>query len=258
MKLKEAEKELERLRIHSDQVPGPVIPPRPNFSSDSVPQVSGETQAGGKQHQYYPPPPPGGPPPPTTASPHYASHNTQQPYFAPPPTQPVQSSPQRYQGNPTQPAPPDFAPPAPGQPRTRPQQSQQHAQQSWTPQRNLSSNTCSSPGIHPCGVAPLAECVNEPMPFELDWFTHFSAPDFLICTKCYVNNIYNTQFRSSFRVVRLSNPQSCKCHFGTRRMRDTLWSAAVSSSDLNNVIKFMQRRQNITHYPEADLMKGAD
>ena len=91
---------------------------------------------------------------------------------------------------------------------------------------------------------------------ELDWFVHSAAPEFLICTKCYVDQIYNTQFRSTFRLVHLSSQAPRKCSFSSRRIKDALWLAAVSSSNLSNVVSFMQKRQAIPHCRGLAIQAG--
>ncbi|KAM0428533.1 hypothetical protein ACHAPT_006893 [Fusarium lateritium] len=178
---------------------------------------------------------------------------------APSQAQQSQPPPQQYQ----QPQPSPAATPtsydqqqyhAPSQPQ--PQQ-QYQTQQQWTPQATPTPNPIHPPEMHPCGIAPVPLCVDSPMSIELDWFVHPSAPEFLVCSRCFVDHIWNTQFRSSFRIVHLGAEQQRKCSFGSRRMKDKLWPAAVSSSSLNNAVEFMQKRQRIPHCTDSEIRSGA-
>jgi hypothetical protein len=111
--------------------------------------------------------------------------------------------------------------------------------------------------MHPCGIIPISVCHDGLMDMELDWFVQPSSPEFLICSRCYVDHIYNTKFQSSFRMVHLGAGQQRKCFFGTKRMKDTLWPEAVSSSSLSNAVEFMQKRQRIPHCTDAEIRPGA-
>lgn len=136
-------------------------------------------------------------------------------------------------------------------------QPQCQTQQQWNPQATSTINPLHPPEMHPCGIIPTSVCVDGLMDMELDWFIHPSAPEFLICSRCYVDHIYNTQFQSSFRMVHLGAGQQRKCLFGTKRMKDKLWPEAVSSSSLSNAVEFMQRRQSIPHCTDSEIGPGA-
>lgn len=169
--------------------------------------------------------------------------------------QPGASSQQQYQQQ-------YYSPPEQTQSRAQPsssayQQPQPQSQpQQWSSSQPPRSNTPPPPARHPCGITPITECLEDSPALEMDWFIHPSAPNYLICTKCYVDHIWNTQYRSSFQHVHLSREPHRRCHFGRRRMKDVLWPAAVSSSNLNSVVAFMQQRQNIAHCPGQNTMSG--
>ncbi|KAI8724418.1 hypothetical protein NCS52_00011000 [Fusarium sp. LHS14.1] len=137
------------------------------------------------------------------------------------------------------------------------QQPQYQTQQQWSPQVAPTPNPIHPPEMHPCGIVPISVCHDGLMDMELDWFIHPSASEFLICSRCYVDHIYNTQFQSSFRMIHLGTGQQRKCLFGTKRMKDTLWPEAVSSSSLSNAIEFMQKRQGIPHCTGSEIRPGA-
>ncbi|KAM6530574.1 hypothetical protein FSOLCH5_000068 [Fusarium solani] len=135
------------------------------------------------------------------------------PSSAPPP--PQQQPQQQYQ----QPQPSPVATPTPyGGHQQYPQaqaqpQPQYQTQQQWSPQAAPTLNPIHPPEMHPCGIIPISVCHDGLMDMELDWFVHPSSPEFLICSRCYVDHIYNTKFQSSFRMVHLGAGQQRKCFF---------------------------------------------
>ncbi|RSL64327.1 hypothetical protein CEP54_004817 [Fusarium duplospermum] len=163
---------------------------------------------------------------------------------------------QHYQQSPA--APPtsygdhqQYQAPSPAQPQP------QYQSQQWNPQAAPTLNPIHPPEMHPCGIVPISLCADGLMDMELDWFIHPSAPEFFICSRCYVDHIYNTQFQSSFRMVHFEAGQKRKCFFSTKRMKNTLWPEAVSSSSLSNAVEFMQKRQRIPHCTDAEIRPGA-
>ncbi|RSL96235.1 hypothetical protein CEP52_011580 [Fusarium oligoseptatum] len=183
-----------------------------------------------------------------------SANSVNTPSSAPPSQQQYQ---QQYQQPQPSPAPSSYGgqqcqAPSPAQP-----QPQYQTQQQWNPQTAPTLNPIHPPEMHPCGIVPISICADALMDMELDWFIHPSAPEFLICSRCYVDHIYNTQFQSSFRMVHLGAGQQRKCLFSTKRMKDTLWPEAVSSSSLSKAVEFMQKRQRIPHCTDAEIRPGA-
>lgn len=232
------------------------LPPRPMsaappVSSTGTPgvQVQGSATPNIPQQyaNYPPPPPPSSSPAELEAAPSMTnpSGQQQQPYFAPPPTQSTSSThppmPPRVELPVPPPQPASFQPPPqPEQPRSSPAASVPPRYRTPPPQKP-----------HPCGTTPVTECIEDPVTFESDWFTHAAAPSFLVCSKCYVDHIYNSQLKDAFRLTHFNDKQPRKCHFGSKRMKDSLWPAAITSGTFAEAIEFMKKRQDIPNCPMA-------
>lgn len=86
-------------------------------------------------------------------------------------------------------------------------------------------------------------CISEPVTFATDWYHHPEAPDFWICSKCYVDHIWGTRYRDAFRHERSSEGGEKRvCRFDKPRLRDRLFQDAASTGDLGPVLEFMRRR----------------
>ncbi|KAF5228127.1 hypothetical protein FOXYS1_16016, partial [Fusarium oxysporum] len=53
----------------------------------------------------------------------------------------------------------------------------------------------------PLRIQPVTECIDMPFTLPIYWFIHSSYPDFVICSRCYVDVILNSQFRDTFTPV---------------------------------------------------------
>ncbi|KAH6886226.1 hypothetical protein B0T10DRAFT_407963 [Thelonectria olida] len=169
-----------------------------------------------EQQQTYLPPPP--------------SQNPSQPYFPPPPTQASQpthpyTSPPSSTSQPPIPPPRSRAPPPPPQP-------------------------------HPSGASPLSECASDPISFDSHWFFHPDAPSFLICPRCYVGYIWDTQYRNIFTKQFFTDKKPRRCLFGSRRVKNRLWPEAVSSGNLDTVVTFFKHAQTLAECPQASVIEG--
>ncbi|KAF7546838.1 hypothetical protein G7046_g9186 [Stylonectria norvegica] len=201
----------------------------------------------------------------------------QQPNFAPPPTLPLHPQPPPARiPEPTSPPHTNLPPPpqsqqptlSPPPPQTQQQSFQspplaQHPSPNAAPQPSSAhppslprSTTPEPPKPHPSGVTPITECISDPVDFDLDWFFHPAAPSFSICTRCYVDHIYDTQYRDSFSQAFYNDKQPQRCLFGSKRMKDQIWPTAVSSRSLSEAIDFMQKRQNIPNCPGETVKEG--
>lgn len=263
-KLKEAEQELERLRIQDEaakaQAKAQARLSKPANARYEVPQA-GAPPAQGTASYAHPPPPP----PPQSQNQHRYTyqHNPEAPavptptsssYDAVPPISPATS----YSGQ------QHFQQQQQQQQQQRQhyqnhqQQHYQNQQQQQTFQATRRESHPPRPEVHPCGIAPVTECIEDSFPLDHDWFFHPSAPTFLICSRCYVDHIYETRFRTSFTQIHFPADKKRKCLFGTRRMKNALWPMAVYSHRLNDVIDFMKRREDILPCPESICIPGTD
>ncbi|KAI5923430.1 hypothetical protein F4810DRAFT_206554 [Camillea tinctor] len=102
----------------------------------------------------------------------------------------------------------------------------------------------------------VTSCIDGPMAFETDWYQHPGAPDFPICSRCYVDHIYGTRFRDSFGREISNNHKPRHCRFSKPRMKDHLFKDAVRSGSLQQVLEWMRRRSSIPDCKGVDGVKG--
>lgn len=112
-----------------------------------------------------------------------------------------------------------------------------------------------SPKPHQCGVTPITECCDLPVSFALDWFTHASAASFTICSRCYVDHIYSTIYKSDFKASRPEDGQPRLCMFSSASMKDQLFPRAIASGTLDQALDFMKTRQQVRPCPEKRIQE---
>ncbi|KAH7029521.1 uncharacterized protein B0I36DRAFT_385012 [Microdochium trichocladiopsis] len=100
----------------------------------------------------------------------------------------------------------------------------------------------------------VTRCIDSPVIFATDWYWHPDVPEFLVCSRCYVDHIFKTKFRSFFESKRLDNNGTSRvCKFRHPRMRDHLFQHAVSTGSMNEALDWMQARAAI---PDCSGMMG--
>ncbi|CAI6090847.1 unnamed protein product [Clonostachys chloroleuca] len=142
--------------------------------------------------------------------------------------------------------PPNWKPPATSKPAEPPRRTEQTSNPI-----HAEPKTSGSSRLHPSGVVPLTQCAKFAVGLDLDWFHYPSIPSFHICSYCYTQHIYNTQFQQLFKKTRLEAARDDQCQFGSARMK-TIWATAASSGDLDPVFEFMKKRSAI---PNCQLTK---
>ncbi|KAI1039710.1 hypothetical protein LB505_012052 [Fusarium chuoi] len=110
----------------------------------------------------------------------------------------------------------------------------------------------------PLGIQPVTECIDMPFTLPTYWFIHSSYPDFVICSRCYADRILNSPFRDTFTPVWQDDRLERQCLFGTPRVKDYLWPAALSSMSLNNMMSFMAMRPVLGRCPEDKSVEGQE
>ncbi|KAG5657009.1 hypothetical protein KAF25_011178 [Fusarium avenaceum] len=249
--------------------------------------LSPQSQATSSPSQGYIPPPPPGPPPAQSTSP---SHNPSGGYVSPAPVSPGQASqqmpyhtpsvsspqtqgyPSRDQINAQRPADITASPltaqyPSQRQPETSyypPPPVQSPPQQQ--PPSSIPSHTqpakpprVRTPGPaeqHACGAKVGLECSAALTAFPQHWFYHAAVPEFVLCARCYVESIYETNFRDSFRKVFYDDGERRRCRFNIRRVKESLLPAAIESGSLDQLIEFMKKRMTIKDCREQNLTEG--
>ncbi|KAI0105005.1 hypothetical protein GGR51DRAFT_200880 [Nemania sp. FL0031] len=115
-------------------------------------------------------------------------------------------------------------------------------------------NAQPKPVSHP--VPPpqaVTSCIDEPQTFPTDWYWHPEAADFLICSRCYVDNIHGTRYQPNFQTARYTDGKPRVCRFSKPRMKEQLFRQALASGSLQPVVEWMQRRSAI---PDCRGMSG--
>lgn len=105
----------------------------------------------------------------------------------------------------------------------------------------------------------VTRCIDTPVTFATDWYWHPDVPDFLACSRCYVDHIFKTKFRSFFENKRIEADGSARvCSFRHPRMRNLLFRRAVTSGSMNEALDWMQSRVAIPDCSGMAGIRGAD
>lgn len=104
----------------------------------------------------------------------------------------------------------------------------------------------------------VTACIDTHVTFSTDWYWHLNAPEFYICSRCYVDHIHGTVFDGAFQSKRFSDGKPRMCRFSKTRMKDYLWKEAVSSRNLEPAVEWMRRRSSIPDCKGVDGVKGKD
>ncbi|SCV48121.1 uncharacterized protein FFB14_10205 [Fusarium fujikuroi] len=174
------------------------------------------------------------------------------PIASPPPQPPQQQQQQQYHQQ--QQYSYQAQQPSQGLPTSRSAPVPQHAEPS--PSQAVSNSSPSTP--MPLGIQPVTECIDMPFTLPTYWFIHSSYPDFVICSRCYADRILNSPFRDTFTPVWHDDRLERQCLFGTSRVRDYLWPAALSSMSLDNIMSFMATRPALGRCPEDKSVEGQE
>ncbi|KAL7621797.1 hypothetical protein AAE478_007296 [Parahypoxylon ruwenzoriense] len=75
----------------------------------------------------------------------------------------------------------------------------------------------------------VSSCLDTPVNFATDWYYHSDVPEFLICSRCYVDNICRTKFRDSFKSQRSTDEKPRICRFSKPQMQEHLFRTAVAT-----------------------------
>lgn len=109
-------------------------------------------------------------------------------------------------------------------------------------------------GTEPQSV--VTSCIDTPMTFVTRWYSHTAAPEFVICSRCYTENIAATKFANAFRSSVRTDGKARLCRFSKPRMKDHIFPKAVSTSYLQPLIDYMRRRSSIADCRGVDGING--
>ncbi|KAK8085408.1 hypothetical protein PG997_006679 [Apiospora hydei] len=105
---------------------------------------------------------------------------------------------------------------------------------------------------------PVTTCIDAPVTFHTTWYSHFAAPEFFICSRCYADHIESSQFRDAFHVSAPAEGKPRVCRFSSPRMKDDLWKKAVASDYLQPVTDWMQLRSRVLDCRGAKGAKASE
>ncbi|KAI1211153.1 uncharacterized protein F4807DRAFT_419220 [Annulohypoxylon truncatum] len=122
------------------------------------------------------------------------------------------------------------------------------------PAEDKSKDTHAEPALST--PSAVTSCIDSPLTFTTDWYWHPSAPDFLICSRCYVDHIHRTKFRDSFQSKRFDDGKARVCRLSKSRMRDNLFKDAITTGSLESALSWMHTRPQIPDCKGIDGVKG--
>ncbi|KAI0968096.1 hypothetical protein F4678DRAFT_202179 [Xylaria arbuscula] len=123
-----------------------------------------------------------------------------------------------------------------------------------TPQETLYPYSPHGPAIST--PRAVTSCIDIPMTFSTDWYWHPEAPEYLICSRCYVDHIYGSRYRAAFQKAQLNDSKPRACRFSKPRVKDYLWPEALATGSLQLVLGLMRKRSAILDCKGADGVKG--
>ncbi len=96
-------------------------------------------------------------------------------------------------------------------------------------------------------------CIYTAVTFKTTWYTHSSAPEAFICSKCYVDHIWPTQFRDQFVGRLLSDGVPRQCRFKVPRITDSLLGEGKVQGNLDGLVQFLNHRLTV---PDCEKQAG--
>ncbi|ERS95295.1 uncharacterized protein SPSK_01407 [Sporothrix schenckii 1099-18] len=103
---------------------------------------------------------------------------------------------------------------------------------------------------------PVISCIDTPMAFNTWWYTHPNAPEAFICSKCYMDYLYPTQFQNHFGARYYRDGVRRRCRFKVDRITDQILPDAQATGSLQGLIDFMNQRLTIPDCKKLDGAKG--
>ncbi|KAI1801979.1 hypothetical protein F4811DRAFT_427100 [Daldinia bambusicola] len=101
-------------------------------------------------------------------------------------------------------------------------------------------------------------CIDDPVTFATDWYWHPEAPEFFICSRCYVDHIHKIRFWNLFRKEGFRDGRRRVCLFSKPRMRDRLLKGALETGSLESALAWMRARPQIPNCKGTDGVKGEE
>ncbi|KAI1175862.1 hypothetical protein F4777DRAFT_548904 [Nemania sp. FL0916] len=102
----------------------------------------------------------------------------------------------------------------------------------------------------------VTRCIESASTFATDWYYHPEAPEYLICSRCYVDHIYGTKYQEAFHCSRFDDGEPRLCRFSKPRMKDHIFKEALASDSLRSAVEWMRWRSTIPDCKGVEGVKG--
>ena len=103
--------------------------------------------------------------------------------------------------------------------------------------------------------AAFASCLGlVPLAIKGTYAWHKDTPGFIICSRCYVDHIHKSRFRSEFETQFFDDGKPRTCKFSQPKMKKDLFPSALKSGNSAQVAEWMRRRSQI---PDCVGIQGA-
>ncbi|TDZ46946.1 hypothetical protein CTRI78_v008779 [Colletotrichum trifolii] len=127
------------------------------------------------------------------------------------------------------------------------------------PTRPRANSRRASPPTRNRGRGLVVSCIDSPVTFATTWYTHPTAPDFTICSRCYEDHLLGTRFEHDFRGKTLDDHKPRVCRFSQPRIKDhLLQQALITGRVVDDLTAFLRRRSTIADCRGLDGVHGSD
>ncbi|OLN96300.1 hypothetical protein CCHL11_04503 [Colletotrichum chlorophyti] len=104
----------------------------------------------------------------------------------------------------------------------------------------------------------VVSCINSPVTFTTTWYTHPTAPDFHICSRCYEDHLVGTRFEHDFRPKICDDKKPRVCRFSKPRVKDHLLRNTLITGRIEDLVTFFRQRSTVPDCRGADGVRGSD
>ncbi|EFQ31343.1 hypothetical protein CGRA01v4_10654 [Colletotrichum graminicola] len=124
-----------------------------------------------------------------------------------------------------------------------------------SPTRPRANSRRASPPSRKRGRGVVA-CINSPATFCTTWYTHPTAPDFPICSRCYEDYLVGTRFEHDFRGKVCDDNKPRVCRFSKPRIRDHILRNTLATGRIEDLVSFLGHRSTIPDCRGLDGVMG--
>ncbi|GKT40455.1 uncharacterized protein ColSpa_00636 [Colletotrichum spaethianum] len=104
----------------------------------------------------------------------------------------------------------------------------------------------------------VVACIDSPVAFCTTWYTHPTAPDFSICSRCYEDHLVGTRFEHDFRGKVCDDSKPRVCRFSKPRIKDHILRNTLATGRIEDLISFLRHRSTIPDCRGLDGARGSE